>query len=120
MRYRDCDEGNGSFFVRSAPLNTPRLDTVDAVAALVATRSVRTELPLAHTSSPSPALPVRACGQEEVVASSLEKRCTAKDEKAYLDQEGKMEGISPPGLAYVPDEWPDGRPKDVCGWQVRQ
>ena len=56
--------------------------------------------------------------QEEVVASSLEKRCTAADEKAYVNMVGGLDGLSPLGLAYVPDQWPDGRPKDICGWQV--
>lgn len=56
--------------------------------------------------------------QEEVVATSQEKRSTAADEKAYLDQAQEMLAISPPVLAYVPDRWPDGRSKDVRGWQV--
>lgn len=56
--------------------------------------------------------------QEEVVATSREKRCTAADEKAYLDQVQESLAVSPPVLAYVPDRWPDGRPKNVRGWKV--
>ena len=56
--------------------------------------------------------------QEEVVAKSLEKRCTAADEKASLDMAQELLVSSPPVMAYVPDRWPDGRAKDVCGWQV--
>lgn len=56
--------------------------------------------------------------QEEVVATSLEKRCTAADEKASLDMDQELLMLSPPVMAYVPDRWPDGRTKDVCGWQV--
>lgn len=53
------------------------------------------------------------------MASSREKRCTAVDEKAALDLAQESLAASPPMLAYVPDRWPDGRAKDVCGWQVR-
>lgn len=52
------------------------------------------------------------------MASSLEKRCTAADEKASLDVAQELLVASPPVMAYVPDRWPDGRSKDVCGWQV--
>lgn len=62
--------------------------------------------------------PSRQRAQEEVVAASFEKRCTAADEKAYLDLAQELLVISPPVLAYVPDRWPDGRPKNVRGWQV--
>lgn len=62
--------------------------------------------------------PIFPCFQEEVVASSREKRCTAADEKAALDLAQESLAISPPMLAYVPDRWPNGRPKDICGWQV--
>eukprot|EP00752_Nemacystus_decipiens_P009918 g8850.t1 len=55
--------------------------------------------------------------REEVVATSLEKRCTAADEKASLDMAQAMMMASPPVMAYVPDRWPDGRAKDLCGWQ---
>ena len=52
------------------------------------------------------------------MATSLEKRCTAADEKASLDMDQELLMLSPPVMAYVPDRWPDGRTKDVCGWQV--
>ena len=53
------------------------------------------------------------------MASSQEKRCTAADEKSSLDHAQKLLATSPPVMAYVPDRWPDGRAKDVRGWQVR-
>lgn len=56
--------------------------------------------------------------QDEVVASSQEKRCTAADEKAALDLAHELREVSPPVLAYVPDRWPDGRAKEVRGWKV--
>lgn len=52
------------------------------------------------------------------MAASMEKRCTAADEKAYLDMAQELLMSSPPVMAYVPDRWPNGRAKYVCGWQV--
>lgn len=50
---------------------------------------------------------------------SLEKKCTAADEKSALQAERDLVTNSPPVLAYVPDCWPDGAQREVCGWQVR-
>lgn len=53
-----------------------------------------------------------------MVQSFLERRCTAVDEKAALDAAEELTRVSPPILAYVPELWPDGTQKDICGWQV--
>lgn len=75
-----------------------------------------------RTTSPPPHHPDRRhrrrMFQEEVVATSLEKRCTAADEKASLDMDQELLMVSPPVMAYVPDRWPDRGAKDACGWQV--
>ncbi|CAM9256179.1 unnamed protein product [Ascophyllum nodosum] len=56
--------------------------------------------------------------KEEVVQGFLEKRCTAADEKAALDAAEESHRVSPPIVAYVPNLWPDGTPKELCGWQI--